>query len=206
VSEHSDGQLLEWGVATRSRLGEMTVGDLSLITYVSNGALIAVIDGLGHGPEAARAARSAATVVRTYEGSDLRSLVRECHKALRNTRGAAISVAFISASEAKMAWSGIGNVEGRLLSASPSPAGTKGSLRLQSGVAGHELPTMATATLPIRRGDVLVFATDGIKAAFGDWLSIAGSPQDIAQRILRHHGKVTDDALALVVRYLGGHR
>ena len=205
MGEHANGQLLEWGVATRSRPGEMTVGDLSLITYVPDGALITVIDGLGHGREAARAAQIAATVARSYKGSDLLSLVRACHQALRETRGAAMSVAFISASEATMAWSGIGNVEGRLLSASPSSAGTKGSLRLQSGVAGHELPTMVTATLAIRRGDVLVFATDGIGAAFGDSLSIAGSPQYIAHRILRHHRKLTDDALVLVVRYLGGH-
>jgi phosphoserine phosphatase RsbX len=203
VSEHANGQLLEWGIATRSRVGEMTAGDLSLVTYVSTGALVTVIDGLGHGWEAARAARIAAAVVRSYQGSDLLPLVRECHKALRKTRGVAISVAFISASEAKMAWSGIGNVEGRLLSCGSSLAGTKGSLRLQSGVAGHELPLLATSTLAIRRGDLLVFATDGIETAFGDSLKVTGSPQDIAQRILDHHGKITDDALVLVVRYLG---
>jgi negative regulator of sigma-B (phosphoserine phosphatase) len=204
VSERANRPPLEWGMATRSRLGEMAVGDLSLVTYVSNGALVTVIDGLGHGSEAERAARIAAAVVRSDQGSDLRSLVRECHQALRNTRGAAISVAFISASEAKMAWSGIGNVEGRLLSGGASPAGTKGSLRLQSGVAGHELPVLATSTLAIRRGDLLILATDGIETAFGDSLKVTGSPQDIAQRILDQHGRITDDALVLVVRYLGG--
>jgi hypothetical protein len=193
-------------MATRSRLGEMTVGDLSLVTHVSNGALVTVIDGLGHGCEAARAARIAAAVVRRYRGSDLLSLVRECHRALRDTRGAAISVAFISASEAQMAWSGIGNVEGRLLSGGPSPARAKGSLRLQRGVAGHELPLLTASTLAIQRGDLLVLATDGIKAAFADSLKVTGSPQNIAQRILDQHGKITDDALVLAVRYLGGNR
>jgi hypothetical protein len=65
---------------------------------------------------------------------------------------------------------------------------------------------MATSTLATRRGDVLVFATDGIETAFADALKVAGSPHDIAQHMLRHHGKITDDALVLVVRYLGGHR
>jgi phosphoserine phosphatase RsbX len=204
VGEQGHRQLLEWGNARRSRPGEMTVGDLSLVTYVFNGALVAVLDGLGHGSEAARASRTAAAVVRGYQDSDLLSLVRECHEALRKTRGVAMSVAFISGSEAKMAWSGIGNVEGRLLSSGPSPARAKGSLRLQSGVAGHELPLLTTSTLAIRRGDLLVFATDGIKTSFGDALEVTGSPQDIAQRILDHHGRMTDDALVLVVRYLGG--
>jgi serine/threonine protein phosphatase PrpC len=62
---------------------------------------------------------------------------------------------------------------------------------------------LATSTLAIRRGDVLVLATDGIETAFADSLKVTGSPQDIAQRILDHHGKITDDALVLVVRYLG---
>jgi hypothetical protein len=65
---------------------------------------------------------------------------------------------------------------------------------------------MATSTLTIRRGDVLVFATDGIEAGFGDSLKVTGSPHDIAQRILDHHAKITDDALVLVVRYLAGNR
>jgi hypothetical protein len=69
VSEHANRQLLEWGIAKRSRLGETTVGDLSLVTHVSNGALLTVIDGLGHGPEAARPAQIAATVAVTTRAS-----------------------------------------------------------------------------------------------------------------------------------------
>ena len=54
---------VEWGVAMRCRRGEATSGDLAVVTLLPEGVLVAGIDGLGHGQEAARAARKAAEVV-----------------------------------------------------------------------------------------------------------------------------------------------
>ena len=73
-----------------------------------------------------------------------------------------------------MTWLGVGNVEGRVLSGDPSATRPKGSLALRSGIPGHELPSVRAATLDVRPGDVLVLATDGIEAAFGDSLDISG--------------------------------
>ena len=90
---------VEWGVATRCRRGEATSGDLAVVTLLPEGALVAAIDGLGHGGEAARAARTAGRVVRDSPSRDLVPLVERCHAALRDTRGAAISLAFVSPSQ-----------------------------------------------------------------------------------------------------------
>ncbi len=194
---------VEWGLATRSRSGEATSGDLAVVTLLPEGALVAAIDGLGHGSEAARAARKAAEVVRESPTQDLVLLVQRCHAALRGTRGAAISLAFVSTLKNGMTWLGVGNVEGRVLSGDPSATRPKGSLALGRGVPGHELPTVRTATLEVRTGDVLVLATDGIEAAFADSLDISGSTQAISERILADHRKPPDDALVVAVRYLG---
>ena len=52
--------------------------------------------------------------------------------------------------------------------------------------------------------DVVVLATDGINRTFlGGLLRPLDSPQHLAERILRRHGKGTDDALVLVTRYRG---
>jgi phosphoserine phosphatase RsbX len=203
VPERAAREPVEWGVATRCRRGEATSGDLAVVTLLPEGALVAGIDGLGHGSEAARAARRAAEVVRASPTQDLVLLVQRCHAALRGTRGAAISLAFVSPSEGGMTWLGVGSVEGRVLSGDPSVTRPKGSLALRSGVPGHELPTMRTATLEVRPGDVLVLATDGIEAAFADSLDVSGSTQAISERILADHWKPPDDALVVAVRYLG---
>ncbi len=203
VPERTSREPVEWGVATRCRHGEATSGDLAVVTVRPEGALVAVIDGLGHGSEAARAARRAAEVVRKRPTEDLVLLVRRCHRALMGTRGAAISLAFVSPSSHGITWLGVGNVEGRVLSGDPLAARPKGSLALGRGVPGHELPTVRTATLELRTGDVLVLATDGIEADFADSLDISGSSQAISERILADHWKRPDDALVVAVRYLG---
>jgi len=177
-----------------------------VLTLLPDGALVAAIDGLGHGGEAAYAALKAGEIVRERPSHDLVLLAERCHSALRDTRGAAISLAFISPANGAMTWLGVGNVEGRVLSGDPSTTRPKGSLALRSGVAGHELPSVRTTTLDMRPGDVLVLATDGIDAAFGDSLDISGSTQAIADRILATHWKPTDDALVVAVRYLGTRR
>jgi phosphoserine phosphatase RsbX len=206
VPERAASEPVEWGVATRCRRGEATSGDLAVVTLLPEGALVAGIDGLGHGTEAARAARMAAAVVRETPSQDLVLLVQRCHAALKGTRGAAISLAFVSPSESGVTWLGVGSVEGRVLSGEPSATRPKGSLALGTGVPGHELPPMRTATLEVRPGDVLVLATDGIEAAFADSLDISGSTQAISERILADHWKPSDDALVVAMRYLGARR
>ncbi len=203
MPERTVRDAVDWSVATRCRRGEVTSGDLAVVTLLPEGALVAAIDGLGHGSEAARSARLAGEVVRERPSRDLVLLAERCHSALRGTRGAAISLAFISPSEGAITWLGVGNVEGRVLSGYPSAMRPKGSLALGSGIPGHELPSVRTATLDVRPGDLLVLATDGIEAAFGDSLDISGSTQAVAERILAAHRKPTDDALVVAIRYLG---
>ncbi len=194
---------VEWGVAMRCRRGEATSGDLAVVTLLAEGVLVAGIDGLGHGREAARAARRAAEVVHRTPSQDLALLVRRCHDALKGTRGAAITLAFVSPSEGGVTWLGVGNVEGRVLSGDPSAAKPKGSLPLGNGVPGHELPPVRATRIDLRTGDLVVLATDGVGAAFADSLDVSGSTQAISERILADHAKPLDDALVVAVRYLG---
>jgi phosphoserine phosphatase RsbX len=206
VRERAVRAPVEWSVAKRCRRGEATSGDLAVVAIVPGGALVAGVDGLGHGAAAARAARRAGEAVRASPDPDLVRLMERCHTALRGTRGAAISLAFISTSEGGMTWLGVGNVEGRVLSGDPSARRPKGSLALGRGVAGYELPAVRTAALEVRPGDVLMFATDGVDPAFADSLDLSGSTRAITERIMARHRRPTDDALVVAVRYLGVRR
>lgn len=204
VRERARRESVEWGVATRCRRGEAMSGDLAVVTLLAEGTLVAGIDGLGHGREAARAAGRVAEAVRGSSSQDLVGLVHRCHAALAGTRGAAISLAFVSPATSEVTWLGVGNVEGRVLSGDPSATRPKGSLALERGVPGHELPAVTPATIDVRPGDVLVLATDGIESAFGDAPNTSGSTQAISERILAKYGKSPDDdALVVAVRYLG---
>jgi phosphoserine phosphatase RsbX len=170
-----------------------------------DGVLVAVIDGLGHGREAARAAKLAHETVGEAASVDIVALTHRCHRALARTRGAAVALAYLSTSASTLTWLGVGNVEGRLITGhqrTPTPA-ANASLRLRRGIVGHQLRAIGTATLDIRRGDIIILATDGITPGFEEALDVSGSAQRIAERILTEHWTVADDGLVLVLRYLG---
>jgi phosphoserine phosphatase RsbX len=206
VIERVPASGIEWGIAGRCKRGEALSGDLGVVAPRSEGALVAAIDGVGHGSEAALAARRAAAVVQETGSQDLVLITKRCHDALRGTRGAAISLAFINARRSMLTWLGVGSVEGRVLSGDPSVLRPKGSLALGNGVPGHELPVLKTATLEMRAGDLLVLATDGIEPGFGDSLDVSGSSEAISERVVAGHWKPSDDGLVVAVRFLGGRR
>ena len=194
---------IETGLATAMRAGEAESGDLSVVLLTPGGALVGVVDGLGHGAEAAAAAKVAVSVLESHLGESVISLVRLCHEALRATRGVVVSLASIDAVEGAMTWLGVGNVEGILLRANPQAQPPIESLLLRGGVVGGaELPPLSEAVLRIFPGDTLIFATDGVKSRFAAGLAAGAAPQLLANRILRHHATNTDDALVLVARYL----
>jgi serine phosphatase RsbU (regulator of sigma subunit) len=198
--------LIEWGVATLALPGEAQSGDLHFVKPVGTGVLVAVVDGLGHGAEAATAAQAAVAALERHATESPVPLIERCHRALQGTRGVVMSVAVLGGPDGSMTWLGVGNVEGLLLygdgaARSGSP---RASLATRGGIVGSELPRLHPVVLPIASGDTLIFATDGIREGFAEGLSREASPQQLADRILARHGKGTDDALVLVARYLGG--
>lgn len=194
-----------WAAAGRPLLGERESGDLHVVERFPAGMLFAALDGLGHGDEAALAARAAVDLLGRHAGDGVISLVRRCHEALRETRGVAMSVASFDAREGTLAWLGVGNVEGVLVRADPDADPPRESLMLRGGVVGYRLPALRATVLSVAPGDVLVFATDGIDAGFApDLAAGAEEPPLLADRILGKWGKATDDALVLVARFEGG--
>ncbi|MGN6872728.1 MAG: SpoIIE family protein phosphatase [Solirubrobacteraceae bacterium] len=192
--------VLEWDIATMPMPGESVLGDRAVVDFAAQHVLLAAIDGVGHGPEAAAAAQLAADTLKDAE-QEIASAALECHRALAHTRGAALSLASIDGREHTLTWLGIGNVECRLLHVGDPVPGSE-SLLLHTGVVGHALPRLAPQTLSLAHGDVLIFATDGIRRDFADDLMPRGSCRDIADRILQEHVIGSDDALVLVARYL----
>jgi len=178
-------------------------GDRHLIARFPDGVLAAVMDGLGHGPEAASAARQAAGILEASAGEPVIALVQRCHDGLRRTRGVVMSLASFTARDSSMAWIGVGNVETVLLRADPSATRRREAISGRGGVVGYQLPPLRATALPVSRGDTLIMATDGIRAAFTSALSPAPTPQQLADSIMTQHCKGSDDALVLVVRYVG---
>ena len=195
--------LIDWGVAARPLEGQAVSGDLHLVKPLDHGVLLAVVDGVGHGDEAVAAARAAVAILEQFAGESIISLVNRCHRALTKTRGVVMTVAALSELEQTVSWLGVGNVEGRLLRSDSRAAPSSESVLLRSGLVGYQLPALHASVIPLTPGDLLIFATDGIRAAFADGMNWSDAPRQVAARILSQHFKGTDDGLVLVARYLG---
>jgi serine phosphatase RsbU (regulator of sigma subunit) len=193
-----------WGVATAALAGQSQSGDLHLVKFWPDGALVAAVDGLGHGAEAAVAAQLAVATLEAHSTRELIALLKGCHEALRRTRGVAVSVASFAFHEQTLTWLGVGNVEGVLLRADAQANPARETLMLVGGVVGYNLPALRAAMTTVAKGDTLVFATDGIRDGWAQEVTGEDEPQRIADRIGSRYSKGTDDALVLVARYRGG--
>ena len=194
--------LIDWAVAGAPIAGETESGDLHAVVPFEGGVLVGAVDGLGHGPEAAAAARLAVLILGAHAAESPLRLMDRCHDGLRGTRGAVITLASFQARAATMTWMGVGNVEGVLLRRETTTTVTE-SAPLRGGVVGFRLPAPRESTISLLPGDTLILATDGISGGFSRGLDAWLSPAYLAGAILAAHGKRGDDATVVVARYLG---
>jgi hypothetical protein len=201
VSDVVDGwpASLDRGVAGAPHAGEERSGDLAVFVPTAVGALTCLIDGLGHGPEAADAAELCAHVVRANADAGAQDLLQTCHEALVDTRGVVMTAAWFDLEASTLAWAGVGTVDARLVR--PGPELREDVALVFGGVLGYRMPKVRQATMSLDRGDLLVMITDGISPAISPALASGGAAQKMADRIFELHGKGTDDALVVTVRY-----
>jgi phosphoserine phosphatase RsbX len=205
MTEHGWLGPIEWAVKARPLPGENTCGDRSIAVDVNGtGALLGVLDGLGHGADAAEAAKYGVDVLRAACGEPLDVLVQRCHRALSGTRGAAMTLAHIDFRSDKLSWIGIGNVAADLVAKHPAGVEVRSSARLAGGIVGYRMPeALRPQEVSIRPGDLLVIASDGIVEDHLDDIDFSASSLAIADQILHRHAKDNDDALVLAARHRG---
>jgi negative regulator of sigma-B (phosphoserine phosphatase) len=192
---------IDTAFATVPLPGQTESGDLCLIKRVGKGTLVAVVDGLGHGQDAASAAHAAVGALDRHAREPLVELVKRCHEAMVGLRGVVLGLAYLDPQAATMTWLGVGNVAGILLRADLRGRPSRISLVPNAGVIGAEQTQPTTRSVPLALGDTVILSSDGIREGFADALTLTNSPQEIADFVITRHVKGNDDALVLVARY-----
>lgn len=204
---HENGRFgpIEWARAGRPMPSEYISGDRGLAVDIDGeGALFGVVDGLGHGPDAAAAALRAVDAV-TRSGSErIEVLIQLCHRVLSGTRGVAMTLARVDFAPNTLTWTGVGNVTADLVAKSPTGAQIRSSARLTAGIVGYRIPEIRPAqVVSIRPGDLLVMSTDGIAQGCLDHIDFAAPAVTIAEELLGKDARETDDAMVLTARHRG---
>lgn len=194
---------IEIGAASRPCAGFTVSGDQFAVHAFPGGVIVAVADGLGHGHGAAAAAQRAMATIAEAPGQPLRRHFERCNRALAATRGAVLALASIDLATQTMTWASIGNVDAALFHVEADGSFKRASPVMFSGIVGLRMPTIRVADHRMDPGDILVMVTDGIRAGFSDGIDLTLAPQALADAILAHHGKTTDDAMVVVGRWIG---
>ncbi len=196
-------QAIEWSVASQALPGLTVSGDLHVVAPTPDGVLLAVVDGLGHGEEASAAARIAVDVIEQHARKPVAAIVQHCHAALQRSRGVVMTIITVNVLDDTATALGIGNVETVIVRASPQARSRCESVLLRCGVVGYQLPTLQTSVLPLDAGDVIVFATDGVREDFTDLVTTGETSAQLVGKILAQKFRGTDDGLVLACKYLG---
>ncbi|MET8664393.1 ATP-binding SpoIIE family protein phosphatase [Streptomyces tendae] len=128
--------------------------------WVRDGDLVTLMlaDGLGHGPEAARASGAAVEALRAAAHLPPAEAVRRLDRALSGTRGAAVAVAQVDTRAAVLRFTGVGNIGARLCA-----DGTWRHLVSRPGIVGtHRPTTLREEQAPWADDRVLVLHSDGL--------------------------------------------
>lgn len=180
------------GAYSRPKPGELACGDAYAVVPGENGTLLAVIDGLGHGPEAEKAAVAACDFLRERPpGPGLVRTMDDLGRAIAHTRGAAVALLWLTPSE--LTYAGVGNVEATGRCRAPvRPLNSP-------GVVGHRVRKVHVTTHPLAPGDLIAVYTDGVSSRMELEKLNGLAPQALAKKVVEVHGKNHDDATCVIV-------
>jgi anti-sigma regulatory factor (Ser/Thr protein kinase) len=181
--------------------GQEICGDGWAVSCGERGVAILAADGLGHGPDAARAADAAIAALEQCPAVQPGELVAACHEALRITRGAALAAARIDYRAGELRFAGIGNV-----SAAVFEGDGRRALVSHNGIVGHNMRKVQEFVVPCPPGALCIMHSDGIQTQW-DLAAYPGlqarTPALIAAILMRDFIRRRDDAMVLVVRHQG---
>lgn len=189
---------VELGAVCLPKKGEEVAGDGWLLKPSGEDQTLLVIDGLGHGPHAAQAARVATEAFAAHPTAAPGTLMQICHGALMSTRGAAGAAARVAPAKQRGTFAGIGNIACRVES-----IGERRQLVSHSGTLGHVMRRVQEFDFAFPTGALLIMHSDGLTShwASNDYPGLAARHAGLIAGVLyRDHDRGRDDVTVVVLK------
>lgn len=186
------------GAVCLAKDGEAACGDGWASIEQAKRRVFIVADGLGHGADAAAAARAALGAAQKHANRAAADIVAAVDAALRATRGAAGAVAVVDPDLGVCQFCGVGNI-----AASIHTNGTARSMVSHNGILGHQVRKIQEFQYPFPRGALCVIHSDGLATRW-NLTAYPGlelrHPALIAAALYRDHSRRRDDVTVLALR------
>jgi anti-sigma regulatory factor (Ser/Thr protein kinase) len=186
------------GAVLVPKSGESACGDAWAMADHDDGVTFMIADGLGHGPEASRAAALAMEVLHANPAFPAIRLLDLAHAKLRPTRGAAVAVIRHDRRAGEVAFAGIGNIAATVITGE-----SRRAMVSHNGIVGHNVHKSEEYRYPWPRGALLVAHSDGLESHW-DLAGLPGiamrHPSVIAAALFRRYTRKRDDVVVLVAR------
>jgi anti-sigma regulatory factor (Ser/Thr protein kinase) len=189
---------MDIGAVSVAYPGETVCGDQWAFDTGSNGNTLFVVDGSGHGMNAAEAAGIATGILKEHAADGCVPLVERMHRALTPTRGAALGVARIDAEARLVRFVGVGNIAAAMVTGSDAR-----QMISHNGTAGHIAPRIREFTYPFAATPTVILHSDGLSNRWrlADYPGLAAChPSLMAAVLFRDFRRARDDATIAVMR------
>lgn len=189
---------MEFGMVCLPMPGQEVSGDGWGVERIQEKSTCVLVDGLGHGPDAAIAAQAALSVLKEHRDKAPAEIMERAHGALRSTRGAAVAVAEIESEQNSLRFCGVGNIVAAII----SDAKTR-HLVSHNGIVGQEARKITEFRYTWSPESLLIMHSDGLTSRW-DLLMypalIQRHPSLIAGVLYRDFSRGRDDMTVLVAK------
>jgi negative regulator of sigma-B (phosphoserine phosphatase) len=192
-------------IAKRPFPNDLYCGDECAYWQGRDRVTLCVVDGLGHGWDAEKAAKSAIDYVAHHVSEPLPDIFTGCDRAIQHTRGVVMGIAVVDEGAGILTYAGVGNTRIIIAHAHCPVPGLEGTIRLPNkpGFVGNGRSRVLPETVPLSSGDVVVLCTDGIPGEMDitDYKdALCTDVRQLAHRIIQDWGRESDDVAVLVFR------
>ena len=138
--------------------GETACGDAWAVRRHEDDVFVLLVDGLGHGPEASKAAQAALSVFHDNPIVATRELVQKMHFSMQGTRGGAVALARVNRADHALGYCAVGNIAGRLQSSNASRG-----LMSNNGIVGGQFRRIEEIRYEWNGPARLILHSDGLQ-------------------------------------------
>ena len=190
---------IDYAIEIEPLPGEAASGDFGLVRIIDKKMLIAAIDVAGHGKNAATIANKMQLFLEKKQMGNLTQLVEDFHYEFKGSRGCVGSFGLLDFETMVFNYIGVGNICAQIIGEN------KKKFINQPGIIGYVLPHLKEKNIKIKKSDILLFYSDGIKEFFQlreltEMACLKSST--LTNTILTNFKKDTDDAMCIVVKFL----